>query len=66
MLRGNPKEATMSRALWTPRQTDSERDQPQVWERPFLQLPAPMPPMPVEHTPVESEEDAPRVIVIDI
>ena len=66
MLRGNPKEATMSRALWIPNQVESQRDKSREWERPFLQLPAPMPPMPVEHAPVEEEEDAPRVIIIDI
>ena len=66
MLRGNPKEATMSRALWTPNQEESRRERTRAWERPFLQMPAPMPPMPVEQAPVDDEEDAPRVIVIDI
>ncbi len=57
----------MSRALWTPNQEESQRDSSRDWERPFLQLPVPMPPMRVEKAPVEEEEDdQPRVIIIDL
>ena len=57
----------MSRALWTPYQDETQRDSSPQWERPFLQLPMPMAPMPAEHAPVEDEGDeAPRVIIIDI
>ena len=57
----------MTRALWNSNQEESQRDASRTWERAYLQLPAPMPPMPVEHAPADDEEeDAPRVIVIDI
>ncbi len=57
----------MSRALWIPNQEESRREKAQEWERPFLQLPVPMPPMRVEQAPVEEDDEpSPRVIVIDI
>ena len=57
----------MSRALWIPNQEESQRDTSHEWERPYLQLPVPMPPMRVEQAPVQDEEeDSPRVIIIDL
>ena len=57
----------MIRALWNPNQEESQREKSHEWERPYLQLPVPMPPMRVEPAPVqEDEDDGPRVIIIDI
>ena len=57
----------MSRALWIPQLDETKREKAQEWERPFLQLPVPMPPMRVEQAPVEEEDDdRSRVIIIDI
>ena len=57
----------MSRALWIPNQEESQRESTHEWERPYLQLPVPMPPMRVEPAPSEEEDDDnPRVIIIDL
>ena len=57
----------MSRALWIPNQSDSKQDGAHEWERPFLQLPVPTPPMRVEQAPKhEEEEEGSRVIIIDL
>ena len=57
----------MSRALWIPNQSDSRQDGVREGERPFLQLPVPMPPMRVEQAPAqEEEEEGSRVIIIDL
>jgi hypothetical protein len=57
----------MSSALWIPIQEESQRDTSYEWERPYLQLPVPMPPMRVEQAPgQEDEDDGPRVIIIDL
>ncbi len=54
----------MSNVLWIPKQKRT-----QVWERPYLQIPAPMEYMPQERpssADIEEEKDSPRVIIIDI
>ena len=57
----------MSRALWIPNQEETKQERTREWERPFLQLPVPMPPMRVEQAPADDEDDeTSRVIIIDI